>query len=143
MNDGKLAIKIVREDFKKVDRVPVQQPDSPTIDPYANTNGPAAAGMSISSPAMNESMMKAMTKGMRMGIFVQIDGEIADTNAAHRNGNLITLFNVDLGTLLENQGGMAAMNQLENVDRAEFQALADQLDGLDIDLQDPIGVRFK
>ncbi len=38
---------------------------------------------------------------------------------------------------------MNSVNKLEKLDRAEFQTLANQLDGLDIDLQDPITVEFK
>jgi len=66
-----------------------------------------------------------------------------DLKAAHSNGNLITLFNADLGKMLENEGGMAAMDKFEHVDRSTFQSMADQLDGLDIDLQDPIVVEIK
>ncbi|MGI9240687.1 MAG: hypothetical protein ACR2RV_07795 [Verrucomicrobiales bacterium] len=143
MVDGKLSMNLERDGFRKTEPAPAQQPGSPTIDPYADTTGPSPIEMNISSAAMNEEMVKAMTKGMRMGIFVQIDGEIADTNAAYRNGNLITLFNVDLGTMLENEGGMAALKQLETVDRATFQTLSDEFDGLDIDLQEPIVVEFK
>ena len=143
MADGRLLMEMERDGFRRTKQAPVQQPGSPTIDPYADTTGPRPIQMNISSPAMNEEMMKALTKGMRMGIFVQIDGEIADTNAAHRNGNLITLFNADLGTMLETEGGMDALKQLESVDRATFQSLSDQFDGLEIDLQDPIVVEFQ
>lgn len=143
MKDGKLSITMVREGFQKPQSTPVQTPDSPTIDPYGDTTGPAPANISITPPMMNEEMVKAMTKGMRMGLFLQVNGEIAETNATHRNGNLITLFNADLGTLLENKGGMANLNKMEHFDRATFQEAADQLDGLDIDLQDPITVEFK
>ena len=45
--------------------------------------------------------------------------------------------------MLENEGGMDALKQLENVDRAAFQNLSDQFDGLDIDLQEPIVVEFQ
>ena len=36
MKDGKLSIKMEREGFQKPIGVPVREPDSPTIDPYAN-----------------------------------------------------------------------------------------------------------
>jgi hypothetical protein len=144
MKDGKLAVMLESDDFEKESpaQTPAQAPDSPTIDPYADTTGPAPAQIGL-SPAFDEGMMKAMTKGMRMGLFLQIEGEITDTNAAHRKGNLITLYSVDLGKLFENEGGMAAMNQFENADRATFESPAQQFDGLDIDLQEPIEIEFK
>jgi len=88
-------------------------------------------------------MVKAMTNGMRMGMYVQIDGEISKTNAAHREGNLITLSRADLGKMLEKEGAMDAMKRMDHLNREEFQKFADELDGLDIDLQQPIIVNFK
>ena len=41
-----------------------------------DTPSPAPSRLVNPSPAMNEAMMKAMTKGMRMGIFLQVEGEI-------------------------------------------------------------------
>lgn len=40
-------------------------------------------------------MMAPMLAGTKVGFFVEIDGEIAGTNAHHQNGNLLTLMSMD------------------------------------------------
>ena len=59
---GKLSIKVDRDSFGKTDQAAVQQPNSPTIDPYADTTAPSPAQMTLSSPVMNEVMMKAIAR---------------------------------------------------------------------------------
>ncbi|NNC89179.1 MAG: hypothetical protein HKN82_12035 [Akkermansiaceae bacterium] len=143
MQDDELTIKMEKEGLDKAAAAPAPDPGGPTIDPYADASGPRPAETDIMFPGMSEAMLETMVKGMRMGLFVQIDDEIAKTNAAHRNGKLITLFHADLGALLENDEGMATLNSLETLNRTQLQEAADDLDGLDMDLQDPIRVRFK
>lgn len=87
--------------------------------------------------------MAGMFAGARTGYFVEIDGAIAETNALHRKDNLITILRMDLGKIIANAESMKQLERLDKVDAAEAQKIADQVDGFDADLQQPIKVRFE
>jgi len=88
-------------------------------------------------------MMAPMFAGAKLGFFVEIDGEIAETNAKHLKEKMITIMRVDLGELFANPKALKKMDGMENGDREESQKIADSVDGVDMDLQDPIIVNFK
>jgi hypothetical protein len=51
-------------------------------------------------PSDSIKMAAGMTKDMRVGYFVRIDGGIAETNATHVTGDLITLSDADISKVL-------------------------------------------
>lgn len=51
-------------------------------------------------PSDSIKMAAGMTKDMRVGYFVRIDGGIAETNATHVTGDLITLSDADMSKVL-------------------------------------------
>jgi hypothetical protein len=88
-------------------------------------------------------LMAAMFAGAKVGFFVEIDGEIAETNAKHREGKMITIMRADLGKIFANPEAINKMEGLEGNTREEVQKIVDSVDGVDMDLQDPISVKFK
>lgn len=88
-------------------------------------------------------MMAPMFAGAKIGFFVQIDGGIAETNAKHRKDDMITIMRADLGKLFANPAAIDKMEDLEGNSREEAQKIIDSIEGVDMDLQDPITVRFK
>jgi hypothetical protein len=88
-------------------------------------------------------MMAAMFAGAKVGFFVEIDGEIAETDAKHREGNMITIMRADLGKLFANPEAMKKAEKLEGESRKEVQHIVDSIKGIDMDLQDPITVKLK
>jgi hypothetical protein len=88
-------------------------------------------------------MMAAMFAGAKVGFFVEIDGGIAETNARHRDDNMITLMRADLGKLFADPEALKKMEELEGDSREEVQKTIDGIDGIDVDLQDPITVKMK
>jgi hypothetical protein len=88
-------------------------------------------------------MMAAMFAGAKVGFFVEIDGGIAKTNAKHQDGDMITIMRADLGKLFANPEALDKMEGLEGSSRGEVQKIVDSIDGIDMDLQDPITVEFK
>jgi hypothetical protein len=109
-------------------------------DPVDGAQDPFAGDME--NPQMM-AMMAAMFAGAKMGFFVEIDGEIAEANAKHRNGNMITIMRADLGKLFSDAEGIKKMQGLEGNTREDVQKIIDGIDGVDVDLQDPITVKFK
>ncbi len=122
------------------------EPGIGAVDPFAGEPaGPASIDITVS--AMDKIMMAALAD-MRIGIFVQVDGEIASTNARHRTDNLITLLRADVGKILESPNAKQHMHALKGVEgasdrRQRTAEIAEQIDGLDFDAQDPIVVRMR
>lgn len=114
------------------------------IDPFASE--PASSGSSLSIPdaAIMQMFAQAM-KDARIGFFVQLDGEVVESNAKHRKESLVTLVNVRLGELIENQKAMTGLEQMsENkFSREAAQKLVDSTKGIDADFQEKIQIRFK
>ena len=114
----------------------------PTIDPYAQASKQPAQKVSITSGVTNEAeMMKAMSKGMRIGIFLQAGDPLKSTTALQQDGELITLMNADMEKIYEkDEPDFGAFN---GKTREETQQLVETIDGLDIDLQNPIRFEFE
>jgi hypothetical protein len=107
--------------------------DEGAADPFGGDGGGAQMA----------AMMGPMFIGARMGFFVEIDGEIAETNARHQNGNMLTILKVDLGKLFADQQALGKMDEIEGASREDAQKIADSIEGMDMDLQKPITVKFK
>lgn len=138
MKDGLLAIRTPpMQKEKKAEAVQDQGgAENEAVDPFGDEAG--------NDPQMAMlAGMAGMFAGARMGYFVEIDGEIAESNALHRKDNLITILRMDVGKILANAEAVNQLERLEKVDAAEAQKIADQVDGFDADLQQPIKVRFK
>lgn len=118
--------------------------DGPTIDPYADTTGPPAAKVDIASGALDVDgeMWKKMSKGMRVGIFLQIDDPLVETNATYRNGSLFTLLNADFEKMTAS-GKMESLEQLEAPSRERMEQLVEEIDGFEMDLQQPVRFVFE
>lgn len=60
-------------------------------------------GHSKSDPMADKMLagLKEMLKGMRMAVSVEVDGNIVETNATYRDGNRLTLLELEVDKLLE------------------------------------------
>jgi hypothetical protein len=63
---------------------------------------PPAAAQEKIDPAMMQ-MMKQMFQGFRVAIEVEVEGKIVKTNADHVTGSRVTMLEMDLGALLEDE----------------------------------------
>ena len=92
-------------------------------------------------------MMGMMLKGARVGLFVEADGEIAESNAKHLNGTMATIMMMDLAKVMANAESMQKMEELSKADapedRESIQKLMDEIPGMTADVQDPITIKFK
>lgn len=152
MKDG--VLKIFSPDPEKKDKKAVADTktaqDSPgdgASDPFSgNTPGGVegmAADMAEGMAAGMMAMMGPMMTGARVGFFVEIDGDIAETNAHHQNGKMLTVMKMDLGKVFSNSESMAKMDKSEGLSREEAQKIFDSVEGVDVDMQKPIVVKFK
>lgn len=121
MQDGVLRIKVPHQ-----------------YDPEAETG---TSDMSSMPPQMI-GMMAAMFQGMRIAISIEGLDSIKETNAHHHNGNTVVLTDIRMDKLISDTESLKKMEKLGSLPRAEMQAMADATDGMDIDLQEEIVIRF-
>lgn len=94
-------------------------------------------------------MMASMMAGLRMGVFVRIDGEIAETNASHVSGMLLTISDADIGEMIKDPAFIKVMKTSmgsEKPDPAEVQRMMADLqaaNGFKIETKPEVSVRFK
>ena len=123
MKDGVLKIKIPHE-----------------FDPNAASSG-GAGDMSDMPPQMM-GMMAAMFQGMRIAVSIEGLDSIKETNAIHRDGNTVVITDIQMDKLASNVESLQKLGKIDSLPREEMQALADSTDGMDIDLQEEIVIRF-
>ncbi|MBB5353481.1 hypothetical protein HNR46_003742 [Haloferula luteola] len=145
MENGQLEANFENPLWTAAKAKPITGTDGPTIDPYADAPGPRAEGLKISlgpsiDPQSDE--WKRMTRGMRKGIFIQIDGALKETNASFQRGELYSLMDFDLGKMNES-GELENFDQLSPASREGMQQLVEELDGFQVDLQQPVRFVFE
>jgi len=124
MQDGVLKIKIPHE-----------------YDPSAVKDAGGAGDMSDMPPQMM-GMMAAMFQGMRISISIEGLDSIKETNAIHRDGNTVVITDIQMDKLASNLESLQKLGNIDSLPREEMQALANSTDGMDIDLQEEIVIRF-
>jgi hypothetical protein len=95
-------------------------------------------------------MAKKMFKGMRFCIALEMIGNIVETNATFREGNVITLVDMDFGALVEDAEKLGASSEKlqrlgakkpETVE--EMKALMKQFPGFRMELNREVTVKFR
>jgi len=124
MQDGVLSIKIPHE-----------------YDASAINSEQAASELDDIPPQML-GMMAAMFQGMRVSVSIEGLDAIKETNAHHRDGDTVVLTDIQMDKLVSDLDALKKMGNIETLPREEMQALADATDGMDIDLQEEIIIRF-
>ena len=83
--------------------------------------------------AKTREMVKAIFKGFRMGLDLEVAGDIVRTNADHVNGRRITLMAVDMEALLADEAKLKTLDQLSpGASLAEVRPLLAGMDGIRI-----------
>lgn len=136
MRDGMLKINTPEPSFDKDGKSAQngQEAGGGAQDPFGADSSEGSAMMAMMAP---------MFAGARMGFFVEIDGEVVETDAKHRKGNMITIMRMDLGQVMANPKAISKLNALEGGSRKEIQTAVDSVDGLKMDLQETITVKVK
>jgi len=100
--------------------------------------------------AAQMAMAAGMMQGARMGVFLRVDGEIAETNAKHVNDTLITLSDVEMAKMMSDPKFIEFMNEAlttgDDVDEATVKKMAESLDainGVTMETSEEITVKMK
>lgn len=98
---------------------------------------PPAGGPDMSSPQMLE-MMKTMFRGFKVGIDVEVAGKILKTNADHVAGSRVTLLEMEMEKLLQDESKLAQVQKMLGPDAsvAELKPYLKDVKGLKVN--DPV-----
>lgn len=92
-----------------------------------------------------ERMLRQILKDSGVRLAVQVEGTIVETNATHRSGSTVTLFDVDFGTLMQDSTAFSRMmSENESVESttAAYERL-NTLPGVTIEPQETVTIRFQ
>ncbi len=117
----------------------------PDTKPAAAPEAPAAEGAGkadMSSPEA-QAMMKQMFSDMKMSFKLVIDSGIIESNATHKDGNTITLMEMDMGKLLENPETLKKLGKVDQNDSSAAMNTLKNLKGVKMETQKEVTVTVK
>jgi hypothetical protein len=114
-----------KEDAKKPEAEKGDAPDDEETDPQAMA------------------MMQQMFKDMRMTFKVEIVDGIAETNASHVEGNVVTLIDMPFGKLLADPANMKKLEAMKDASPADAAAAFKDIAGLKIETKEEVTVKVK
>lgn len=88
-------------------------------------------------------MALEMMKGMKMSAKVTAAPGIAETNATHREGNTVTLFEMEFDKILKNPEGMKSLQKLDMKDRAKAAEALTKVDGATVETKKEVTITIK
>jgi hypothetical protein len=91
----------------------------------------------------DDAMMAQMFKDMRVSFVVDVQGTIVKTNAVNREGNRITLMDVEFGKVLADPAKFKAMTKLGDPTTPEAKALLKTIPGVKIETENPVRISFQ
>jgi len=88
-------------------------------------------------------MAKKLFDGMRVALFVKVDGRIVETNATHRDNNTVVIADIDFGKLLSiSPEQISRLEGLKNADMAEAMAALKNMPGVKVDMNETLKIRM-
>ncbi len=135
---GRPAKLIIRPPaMDKADKAEVEEPAAPEAETQT-----ADSSISIDETAAGE-QMKRIFQEMRVSIRVKVDGDIVSSNATYRDGDVITILDIDFSSLMENEETMKQLEAMEDMDPAQMKDIIARIPGLKFDTAKEIEVLFK
>ncbi len=87
-------------------------------------------------------MLRMMFRDARFRVAVNVEGEIVETNAMHRNGNTVTLFDFNFGEMVQDTSALRQFMEFSDKKTADPSEISD-LPGVTIEDQEEITIRFE
>lgn len=88
-------------------------------------------------------MMKAMYNGMKISVKVIVDGKIVDTNATHKDGNVVTLSEIDFDVIMNNEEAFKALSGSKEATDEEMKKSMQEFKGFKADMNEEVVIKFK
>jgi len=107
----------------------------------------APAGEDKATPDMGgpeaEAMMKQMFADMKMSLKVVIEPGIAESDATHKDGNTITLMEMNFGKLIENADAFKKLQKIDQKDPAKAMEALKGIEGVKVEVKEQVTVKVK
>jgi len=117
--------------------------DRPDIEFDADSNGVSEPDTSEQSDEEMEEEFLKMMEGMKINISLQVDGNIASTNASYVDGSKITLMQMDFGEMMKDKESFKEFKNKEPKNIEEMKEFLEKFPGMKIEIEKPISVKFK
>jgi len=88
-------------------------------------------------------MMKAMYTGMKISVKVIVDGKIINTNATHKDGNVVTLTEMDFDVIMNNEKAFQALSGSKDATNGEMKKSMQKFPGFKADMNEEVIIKFK
>jgi len=121
--DGKLTL--VMSDPKKAETPKAPKPEQPEMSPQ------------------EQAMMKQMMGDMTMKFFIVADGGIKSSNATYRDGNKVTLIDMEMGKLMENPETMKKLRALGEDDSEKAMEVMKGIEGVKVETQKEVTIELE
>ncbi len=129
---SELTIRLPNEKNEKEAKAEPSKPDT-TEDVQANDQ----------QAEMMMEQMKMMFEGMKISMSIDVQGEIIETNATHRDGSRITLMEMDFGKLLQSPEQFRKFAQANTTFLVDAKKLLKNIPGIKVDLNEEIKLKIK
>ena len=126
----------------KVAELIVKNP-SPQTDPAAKSSEKKPEDSAPGGEEMAMMVMQQMFKDMRMSLKLEIADGIAETNASHVEGNVVTLIDMPFGKLLADPANMKKLEAMKDASPADAAAAFKDIAGLKIETKEEVTVKVK
>lgn len=90
-----------------------------------------------------KAMMEQMMAEMKVAVRVTVAPGIKQTNATHREGNTVTLMEMQFGELLKQEGALEKLSTLNPKDKEAAKAAIKGIKGIKVDLNEVIEIEFE
>lgn len=87
--------------------------------------------------------MKQMFADMKMSLKLVVEPGITETTASHKDGNTITLMEMNFGKLIENAEGFKKLQSIDQKDPAAAMEALKGIDGVKVETKEEITVKVK
>ena len=95
-----------------------------------------------SNPEMME-MMRELYQDMHIGIAVEVNGDIVETNASYVDGSTVTLMDIDFAKILEDEEKFKELMNANPETVEEMKELVKDNPGIKVEIEEAIRIRFR
>ncbi len=118
------------------------QAEKTTQQPAADSAPQSVKEQKAAMTPDQEKAMVEMLKGMKFSLDIEVNGTITESNATYRNGNRITLFELDLGRMVMDAEKLELLKKAEPASPEEAKEILKALPGFKMELNDPLELVF-
>jgi len=125
----------------------IYQPGEPALEPAAELSekaeGAEKPAEDQGQKEMMMNMMKMMMAGMRLSVAVEVEGEVVESNAAHREGPRVTVMELDFDRLIESAEDFEKFSQANPGSVGGAKELMKDIPGVKVEPEREIRILFQ